>query len=154
MKHSWKHILSLLLAAAMLFALVCPALADNEDAEAPSGQYTVTWEKIDAQPRGIGAPTFELADDEAVYSPNELVRVSIVLDAPSTLAKGYSKDGIGLDPAAGNYRQSLKKAQENMAKKSFSGRFVIGGNVMLRKKAPYFVKRFFHFFSVQQAVCA
>ena len=30
MRHSWKHILSLLLAAAMLFALACPGLAAGD----------------------------------------------------------------------------------------------------------------------------
>ena len=78
MKHSWKHILSLLLAAAMLYALVCPALAVGEDGEEGSGP-SVTWEKIDASPRGIGAPAFELADEDP-YGPDDVVRVSIVME--------------------------------------------------------------------------
>ena len=69
MKHSWKNILSLLLAAAMLFALVCPALAVGEDGEEGPAPVSVTWEKIDASPRGIGAPAFELADEDP-YGPD------------------------------------------------------------------------------------
>ena len=125
MKHSWKHILSLLLAAAMLFALVCPALADNEDAEAPSGQYTVTWEKIDAQPRGISAPTFELAEDAITYGPNDVVRVSIVLEQLPAIKAGFSKRNIGSNASVQSYRDSLRLVQDSVAQKISTD--VLGG---------------------------
>ena len=125
MKHSWKHILSLLLAAAMLFALVCPALADNEDAEAPSGQYTVTLEKIDAQPRGLGAPTFELAEEKEPYGPNDNVRVSIVLEQAPAIKAGFSKRNIGSNASVQSYRDSLRLVQDSVAQKISTD--VLGG---------------------------
>ena len=114
MKHSWKNILSLLLAAAMLFALVCPALAVGEDGEEGPAPVSVTWEKIDASPRGIGAPSFELADEDP-YGPDDVVRVSIVLEQLPALKAGFSKSNIGSNAGVQSYRENLRSAQVSMA---------------------------------------
>ena len=44
------------------------------------------------------------------------VRVSIVLDAPSALDMGYATKDIAFNPAAANYRESIKKDQDRLAK--------------------------------------
>ncbi|MBO6011348.1 MAG: hypothetical protein J6P71_06085, partial [Oscillospiraceae bacterium] len=114
MKHSWKKILSLLLAAAMLFALAVTGLAAGEDGEEGSAPVSVTWEKIDASPRGIGAPAFELADEDP-YGPDDVVRVSIVLEQLPALKAGFSKSNIGSNAGVQSYRENLRSAQVSMA---------------------------------------
>ncbi len=123
MKHSWKKILSLLLAAAMLFALAVTGFAAGADGEEGSGP-SVTWEKIDASPRGIGAPSFELADEDP-YGPDDEVRVSIVLEEAPAIRAGFSKSNIGSNAGVQSYRDSLRAVQDVVAERISSE--VLGG---------------------------
>ncbi|MCR5648301.1 MAG: S8 family serine peptidase [Oscillospiraceae bacterium] len=116
MKHSWKTILSLLLAAAMLFALACTGFAASTEGEEGSDPVSVTWEKIDASPRGIGSPAFELADEDP-YGPDDVVRVSIVMEETPAIRAGFSKYNIGSNAGVQSYRDSLRAAQDVVAER-------------------------------------
>ncbi len=54
---------------------------------------------------------------EPVYSENEQVRVSIVLENKSAVQQGYSLEKIGTSTAAANYRSKLKAEQDSVAAK-------------------------------------
>ena len=113
MKHSWKRILSLVLAAAMLLALTIPGFAaEEEEQEAENGGFRVTWEKVDAQPRLDREPLRNEAADEP--APDDVVRVSIVLEEPAVLKAGFSSEGIGSDYRAHQYREGVRSSQDSM----------------------------------------
>ena len=115
MKHSWKRILSLVLAAAMLLALTIPGFAaeNEEEQEAKSGGVGVTWEKIDAGPRLGREPL--AAEKEQTPAPDEMVRVSIVLGEPSVINAGFDTEGIATDSVALQYRADILDGQHFMA---------------------------------------
>ena len=45
---------------------------------------------------------------------DQIVRVSIFLNKPSTLAAGYAADGVGTNSAAMAYRDGLRSEQEQL----------------------------------------
>ncbi len=110
-----KKIASLLLALVMIlsFAPVSVFAADEEDRGT-----ALEWETIKSDQAHI-IDKLKTADYTDAEDPETSlkgdVRVSIVLDAPSTLAKGYSTNGVALDTDAVNYRRSLQRSQDEIA---------------------------------------
>lgn len=103
----FKRLLSLMLVLSMLTAFVIPASA------ADTGK--VTFEKVDNS--AVSAPltnekVAETESDEPGYADKDMVRVSIVLDKESTIAAGFSVEGIVDNAEAMNYRESLKNQQK------------------------------------------
>lgn len=117
MKHTWKRLLSVLLAAVMLFALAVPGLAVNRDAAA-SDVEELRLSPID--PASVQLPYLgELSDEtegieQEPYALTDTVRVSIVLDKASTIEAGYGLENIASNSAAMSYRGTLKTEQEAM----------------------------------------
>lgn len=116
--HLAKRLLSLMLAVVLVCGLVIPAHAVENGSE-QSNKQDLAFEKVDNS--GVSASKLDglHADDpeqisEAEYSANDVVRVSIVLEDPSTLAAGYSTAGIANNAAALSYRVSLKANQEKV----------------------------------------
>ena len=105
MKQSFKRILSWLMVLCMVLSLVPAASAAR-----------VTWretdQKITAQlpDRPVKEEASRLRDD------SEMVRVSIVLEAPSTVAAGYATMGIARNAEAMAYRADLQAVQKKMEK--------------------------------------
>ena len=105
MKQSFKRILSWLMVLCMVLSLVPAASAAR-----------VTWretdQKITAQlpDRPVKEEASQLRDD------SEMVRVSIVLEAPSTVAAGYATMGIARNAEAMAYRADLQAVQKKMEK--------------------------------------
>ena len=114
MRHSWKHILAMLLAAAMLFALACPGFAAGDKGENTAGPVTVTWEKVEGAPRGLKAPTVT-PENDSPYGPDDTVRVSIILEKLPTLRAGYSGLNIGANAGAQSYREAIRSEQISIA---------------------------------------
>ena len=114
MKHSWKRILCMVLAAAMLLALTIPGFAaeDEEEQEPKNGGSSVTWEKIDAKPRLNRQPL--AAEKEKTPAPDEMVRVSIVLGESSVIDAGFDTDDIATDSMALQYRADILDGQHFM----------------------------------------
>ena len=121
MKQIWKKLLSVLLAAALLLTFA-PLTASAEEA-APAGSGA-RLEFTEVDPATIHVPKLgDLAaapeEEEALpeYGLNDLVRVSIVLEAPSTLEQGYSTQGIAQNTNAIACRNALKAQQDALAQK-------------------------------------
>ena len=95
MKNTPKRLLSWLLVLCMVFGLMPNVHAAS-----------VRWEKTDH------AITAELSerpvrnDETETRDPNELVRVSIVLEKPSAIEAGYATMGIGGNTKAQDTRPS------------------------------------------------
>ncbi len=117
MKHTWKRLLSVLLAAVMLFALAVPGMAVNRDAAASDAEE-LRLSPID--PASVDLPYLGELPDEAEgieqepYALTDTVRVSIVLDKASTIEAGYGLENIASNSAAMSYRGTLKTEQEAM----------------------------------------
>ena len=97
----------------MVFGMVTPAAA----AAKPTGT-TVPWEQVDnsevtAQNKRENTPEVPQQEDR---DPEEIVRVSIVLEQPSVVEKGFSAQGIADNKKAMSYRDKLERKQETMAK--------------------------------------
>ena len=133
MSKKLRRVLSLLLAVVMVISMVpessarafvpekapmteAEKLADIEkNGEAKSG---TGLELEDLDPSTLNVKRLDEVDSESsevkeepLYSADDIVRVSIVLDKPSTLAKGYSTANIAKNSSAMAYRASLKNDQ-------------------------------------------
>ncbi len=110
MRERTRKALALLMVVAMVLSLVPAAYAAPED-----GTLQVPFTKVeDAQAQELREPV-EMTIPEAPYDANETVRVSIVLEEPSTLERGYATAGIASNGSATAYRSGLQKGQETMA---------------------------------------
>ena len=141
MSNSWKRFLSLLLVMTMILSLGVTGFADAGAEDEPAAEDTDETpimgpdvpaeepapedgelEMIDISPdklgvRKLGVEETEDEPEEGLTDTDkedleEIVRVSIFLDAPSTLGAGYSTENIGTNGAAIAYRNGLKAQQD------------------------------------------
>lgn len=111
-KQWMKRILSLTLVMAVLLSSAVPSFATSENKD------NVLFTEVDNDM--VSATLLEPpVDDAAVpstidYEPDEFVRVSIVLEQPSTIDKGYAVYGIADNADAMSYRRSVANTQETM----------------------------------------
>lgn len=113
---SWKRLASWILVFAMIFSLAVPAFAAESD-----GSKSLSFEKVDNDTVSVKLPMKDGNSFESLstpeYAPTDMVCVSIVLDAPSTLEKGFSAAQVAsADAGAMRYRASLQSKQESMEK--------------------------------------
>ena len=103
-----QRILCLLLAAVMVFGLAAPAAATGHS-------NSVSFTKVDA-PSNMEMLGQTTAAEEAApsHEAEDIVRVSIVLDKPSTLHSGFSTLEIAENAQAQAYRADLKAAQDTL----------------------------------------
>ena len=87
----------------LVFGLVAPVTA-----QASTGGTRLTMERIDND--SVAFP-LEKMPEQASRQPEGNVRVSIVLDAPSTMEAGFSTKGIGANDQAMIYRADLEQEQ-------------------------------------------
>ncbi len=106
-KNLFVRLLSLLLVTAMLAGFAVPANATGTDG-------SLTWKQTDLSTvtadRLLGAAD-EAPDADNLYADTDIVRVSIVLETPSTLDAGFSTKAIAQNSQAMAYRDDLKKEQ-------------------------------------------
>ena len=102
MKHM-KSILSIFFAIVLLFGSVPTAVFSSSESE------SLTLTRVDPTIDPRLPQLFEQEDDstEPAYAPDDVVRVSIVLDDASALDKGYPVSTIGIDQAASAYQDRL-----------------------------------------------
>ncbi len=122
--HFKKHLLALLLAVCMV--LQCGMSVGA----APTGKDTdVTWREIsgDQVTASLTSPDAQAPATEttAEYADDELVRVSIVLNAPSTIEKGFTTMNYGTNAQVSAYRTNLERDQAVVAQRI--SRFVLDG---------------------------
>ncbi len=132
MSKNFRKILSVLLAAAMLFSHVHVTHAANNDkaADAPAVQQTETetdgskeLELEDLDPASLNVKKVgEIEEDDV--DPGELtpdlsldqtVRVTIFLKAPSALQAGYTTEKLATNSGAAAYRDALEGQQNDLA---------------------------------------
>ena len=103
-----QRILCLLLAAVMVFGLAAPAAATGHS-------NSVSFTKVDA-PSNMEMLGQTTAAEEAApsHEAEDIVRVSIVLDKPSTLHSGFSTVNVAENAQAQAYRADLKAAQDTL----------------------------------------
>ena len=111
MSKTWKRLLSVLLVVSMLVSLTVTGYAAGTTTK--SGRE-LELEELD--PSTLNVPVVgQQEEDETAetlpYGFNDIVRVSIFLDAPSTLDKGYSTQNIAQNSSAMAYRQTLRRQQ-------------------------------------------
>lgn len=110
MRERTRKALALLLVVAMALSLVPAAYAAPED-----GSISLPFTAVaDAQAPELREPVEEMPP-ETPYDADETVRVSIVLEEPATLERGYATAGIASNGSATAYRSGLQKGQETMA---------------------------------------
>ena len=114
MKHSLKRFVSWMLAVCMVLSFV-PA----------AGAAQVTWNETDLKITAENADRLVQKDGAAERDASEMVRVSIVLEKPSTVEAGYATMGIAANPEAMDYRAQLLATQKRM-EKTISKRAVNG----------------------------
>ncbi|MBR1757294.1 MAG: S8 family serine peptidase [Lachnospiraceae bacterium] len=118
MSKIWRRFWALLLTVVLVMTAVpASARAEGEDKVDEYADRGIELELEDLNPAQIDVSrldqiTEEPASVEApLYSEDDIVRVSIVLDKPSTLDKGFSTKAIAQNQSALNYRDSLKNDQ-------------------------------------------
>ena len=119
MKKNWRKFLSALLAVAMVVTTyhVSPRAAgyEAEVTDAVEADVTDTSNVSDEELKDVRLPKLgeQEEEPEELVKPNlsEIVRVSIILKAPSTVDAGYSIKNIASNSAARSYRETLKANQ-------------------------------------------
>lgn len=108
---SFKRALSLLLVLTMLFGFAAPVQAVDTNRQ----MEPLSFEKTeDGEASSNFIHEMEEHTEEPQYADTDVVRVSIVLEQPSTLEQGYSTMGIANNTDAMAYRNSLKEAQAHV----------------------------------------
>ena len=118
-----RRILAVTLTVVMLLSLTVPASAAGKDAGAQENHSPVWLEKVDESeidsPLHTRREKDEKVEEAALENekdPDETVRVSIVLDEPSTISAGFSTMNIGQNSQAKAYRQTLRENQTAVQK--------------------------------------
>ena len=143
MSNTWKRILSLLLAVVMMLSLGVTGFAeDAEEGEASliweegpeegPEEDPLEPDSYELSPDSLNVPKLGLDEEEDAFADgqgrialvgepeeedtvdlNEVVRVSVFLEDPATLAAGYSARSVNA-PAAVSYRNGLRAQQAEM----------------------------------------
>ncbi|MBO4327741.1 MAG: S8 family serine peptidase [Clostridia bacterium] len=113
-----KRTLSVLLAVAMVVALASGSILTSSKVNASDGKRNVSYTKVANNGSGLYFATKEAAENfEKAYVKDGMVRVSIVLEDKSVLAKGFSTKNIAANTDAVNYSKSLRVKQDAIAEK-------------------------------------
>ena len=105
-----KRILPLLLVLTMLLGFAAPIGATQAQSTLQPLSIKETDDATGVQDADL-TPENEVNTDEPAYAPEDIVRVSIVLDGKSTLEKGFSTRSIAVNREAMAYRQALRETQ-------------------------------------------
>ena len=105
--HRFKRLLSLLLVAALLAGFYVPS--------AQAASTGLSWKESD-QPVRLDLSHREVqTENEPVYQPGDVVRVSIILEDESTIQAGFGTRNIAGNAQALAYGNSLKAKQDALA---------------------------------------
>ena len=124
MSKTWRKLLSVLLALSMIVSLTVTGYATGNSSAASSAKASsgtkLELEEIDpstlAVPR-VGRITEDIAADEEedLYAPDDIVRVTIALDGKATLEK-YPANSVTKNIGAIAYRAGLKRQQQEVTR--------------------------------------
>ena len=110
MSNITKRLLSVFLVLCMLSAWVLPASAH----EAGVSFTQVSNDRVSASLFGKDPVQLE---EQAQYADNEIVRVSIFMDAAGVIDAGFAVEGLAVNDAAMAYRQQLQLQQDALVEK-------------------------------------
>ncbi|MBR5949325.1 MAG: S8 family serine peptidase, partial [Clostridia bacterium] len=125
MSKATKRFLAFALVFAMLLSYAVSGLARRSNVDVERiGAEELRLEELESGvislPR-LEAATRSTEQEQTVptaeYAPDEIVRVSIILNKPSTLDKGYPTKNIAENRSAMNYRDSLKRDQAELTRR-------------------------------------
>ncbi len=106
-----RSIISVLLAVVMLFGSV-PTIAFAKDENRL--EFTEIETAVDPRSPELFVSESDEKSDEPEYSPDDTVRVSIIMDSDSAIDKGYPIETIGSNKAAANYQDKLCREQDKV----------------------------------------
>lgn len=124
-----KYFLSILLSVLLMANSTLTGYAQTLPTEGNSGNGESTAVQLqDVDTADYRSPRKHLTspdEDEALsldgdynqFADTDIVRVSILLESPSTVEKGYSLKNVAKNRSAVSYRNSLKREQNNITKK-------------------------------------
>ena len=122
-KRHLHRLLALLMAVVMTIGFMTPAWAAKDSQESDELVH-LTAEKADADELDMADPrdslqAFDTSTEDAAENadPNEVVRVSIVLEDEPTLEAGYDTEAIAANSGAMGYRAKLQSAQDRLCRK-------------------------------------
>ena len=118
-----RKYLAIVLALSMSFTHISFVYAETDsEQENNDSTESVQLEIEELDPSSLGVEKLGNYDDveeeetELIFNNDDIVRVSIVLDKPSTIDAGYSTKNIGSDSSAVNYRESVMRQQTEVTK--------------------------------------
>ncbi|MBQ1299796.1 MAG: S8 family serine peptidase, partial [Erysipelotrichaceae bacterium] len=122
-----KRLLSLLLAATMMFSGLSVVHAENTETPENYPPVEQTNDREDVDPSTVRKPsnglfTGQIGQDKiqeaepSQYEDDDIVRISIQLKSPSTLDAGYSAEDIANNSSAMSYRGRLQNEQNSVVK--------------------------------------
>ncbi len=114
MRKTWKKFLAVLLTLSMVASFTATGWALENDSRG-KGLKEIDPATLNIQRLGEITEDLEAVPEQS-YGLNDIVRVSIVLEAPSTLDMGYSTQNIAGNTSAMAYRHALKAQQDAMAR--------------------------------------
>ncbi|MBR2791266.1 MAG: S8 family serine peptidase [Erysipelotrichaceae bacterium] len=122
-----KRLLSLMLAAVMMVSSLTVTHAESTENPENYPPVEQTYDREEVDPSTVRKPKAGLYagkqretvrnDEDAatvIYGDDDVVRVSIQLETPSTLDAGYSVEDIANNSSAMNYREGLQNQQRNV----------------------------------------
>lgn len=108
------RIASWMLVLALLASFVLPAQAGRANAAGQAASLSFRRTEETAAPQRLLPEAEQSTSQSPDYESTDLVRVSIVLDKPSTLEAGYDIAGIASNSGAMAYRDGLKQEQASL----------------------------------------
>ena len=113
----FRRILSVVLVLTMLGTVLVPAASAAPDKSAGNQVEELTLTPIDPgelESHKLGQNPSRGSDAAEEHAPDELVRVSILLEKPATLDAGFKAVGIATNAAAKAYREGLRADQADL----------------------------------------
>ncbi len=111
------RVASWMLILALLASFVLPAQAGQAEHTSQAESLSFRETEETAAPQRLLPEAEQATSQLPDYASTDLVRVSIVLDQPSTLEAGYATTGIAANARAMSYRGQLKQAQASITAK-------------------------------------
>lgn len=106
--------LALLLTALLLVGAVMPQCAAVQANSSSNGLAFTKTDGSDVELQKLLSGENTLEQAEQPYEPDEMVRVSIVLEQKSTIDAGFSTEAIASNQSAMAYRDALRHDQDAM----------------------------------------
>ncbi|MBR7009806.1 MAG: choice-of-anchor J domain-containing protein [Oscillospiraceae bacterium] len=132
----FRRVLSVVLVVAMVLSVMVPWASAEQTKTAGKNVKELTLTPTELGKQGSATKDVSGRDSEqdTGFAPLDVVRVSIVLEKPSTLDAGFSTEKIAQNAAALAYRESLRNDQKAMTakiEKAIGGKLDVKWNLTL-----------------------